>query len=298
MTISRISRNGKHAANGSSGARGFLLKAAAGDGPVEFAPGLTAEKTWLTPELAKQLLSRMRPDQRKQKKPHLASIREDILGGLWVFNCQPILVDTNNDLADGAHRCHAVIQTGIAVEVVIIRGVPVPAFSSIDNSTKRTGSDAIATLFPTMPNTAASSLKLWSIYTAGAPLYDNRVVSPQKIHEVAVQNLGMERSIIFCRASKRQPGFFPGAMAFCHYAFSSIDKEDADTFIGQILHGENIKKGDPAFAMRNRLISDRGALNEYDFIHGCFRAWMYFRKGEQLQVWRSVASNSPLPEIS
>jgi hypothetical protein len=71
----------------------------------------------LTPELAKRYLDSM-PVNRIRRKPIADQYARDMRAGRFEADpAWPIVVDANNLLREGQHRCHAVLETGITVQV-------------------------------------------------------------------------------------------------------------------------------------------------------------------------------------
>lgn len=94
----------------------------------------------LTPETARRLLadnSHNRPLRMRRVK----QLAKSIIDGRWKFNGASIVRETTGRLADGQHRCHAVIQAKKAVRTVFVDGVKPSAFDTIDQGFKRTGAD-------------------------------------------------------------------------------------------------------------------------------------------------------------
>ncbi|MDP2735115.1 MAG: hypothetical protein Q8P12_02825, partial [bacterium] len=71
---------------------------------------------FLTPELAEQLLQNMVPN-RPVGKSRVEEMSRDIVAGRYLLNGDSLKVNSEGQLFDGQHRCHAVIkaQTGIWV---------------------------------------------------------------------------------------------------------------------------------------------------------------------------------------
>ena len=79
----------------------------------------TAEIITLTPQLARRWLASM-ARQWEADPPHAAALAEQMRAGLW----QPgsMIRFEAGRLIDGAHRCHAVLLSGVAIDVVRIDG--------------------------------------------------------------------------------------------------------------------------------------------------------------------------------
>lgn len=74
----------------------------------------------LDAEMAKRLLSRLHPHQRPIKKRHLADLVRAHKAGKFLNTGAPIRLDRLGRLADGQHRLHMVVETGIPLRNIIV----------------------------------------------------------------------------------------------------------------------------------------------------------------------------------
>ena len=89
---------------------------------------------------------------------------------------------------------------------------------------------------------------------------------------------------------------------FIHYLFATGDKAKADLFLRQVVLGENLSAGFPAFALRNKLLSIRSVKQVGSsstpvevVLHYIFRAWNAFAGGRKL-VRLQLYNNFPIVE--
>ena len=81
----------------------------------------------ITPEIAKIYYSRStgnRVINRQAVKTYIAQMKT----GRWVLNGETICFDSNGVLRDGHHRLLATIESGVTIEVLVVRGVDPAAF--------------------------------------------------------------------------------------------------------------------------------------------------------------------------
>jgi len=92
------------------------------------------EEVMLTPEMAAKFLANPHPKQRRVSKQVVDKICRTILSGRWVRVHDAILVAPAPDgrMFNGGHRCSAVIETGIAIPVVVDWGADPNLFDVID----------------------------------------------------------------------------------------------------------------------------------------------------------------------
>jgi len=265
-------------------------------GEIEISPGITAERVLMTPEMASAFLDTQTDHQRTLKLPHLGAVRRDIEAGRWKFNGEPILFNVNRELINGQHRCEACVASGIPIDVIIIRGIPVESYDSIDNTAKRTGADAVRHVAGNATATA-SALGILHRYDQGMSLKSTFVSSPTMISEMMGMHPGIIRSVN--EARKCRP-IIPSlsAAAFCHYVLSRIDSDEADKFFDSLATGENLAKGNPILTLRNKFIEDKNdkkRVEHWQMIHYVFRVWNAIRINKPLCVIRAIRDDAELP---
>lgn len=94
----------------------------------------------ITPKMAEAYLG----FNTQNRKPNNGTIRRyatDMKSGNWKLNGQPIIFDRNNILKDGQNRLMACITANTPFVSVVVRGVEVDTFDSIDTGHKRNMAD-------------------------------------------------------------------------------------------------------------------------------------------------------------
>ena len=86
--------------------------------------------------------------------------------------------------------------------------------------------------------------------------------------------------------------------------FSRIDINDADIFIRRVIEGEGLSKGDPVYALREKMLEERliskKTRNTIRNFYGAalvFKAWNAFRKDREVKQMRYLLSEPfPVPK--
>lgn len=251
------------------------------------------EYVMLTPELAAELL-RNNPDNRFIRKAKIAQLSADIRGGRWTFNGEPILISKEGYLNDGQHRSGAVVETNIAIPVMMTFGLDRGSRTTVDQGAARSASDYLS--MDGVPNATvvASVGRLLLAYEYG----DGKVLS--KVSDISNGEIvarykddkPVATSATFAASMQRYAKRFvtPQIVGFCHAVLSRINPADAETYMRQVCVGENIKKSDPAFAVREGLFRERVTATEK--VHLIFRGWNAFRQKRPLSLAK-VSGNLP-----
>lgn len=104
--------------------------------------GITVKVEFIGPETAKMYLAAMVSNYRTKRRIHVEQYVRKIETGQWNEGASVIRFDINGKLIDGQHTLEAIIQSGVAATVVVIRGM-VNA-DGVDSGLGRRGSDALA----------------------------------------------------------------------------------------------------------------------------------------------------------
>ena len=95
---------------------------------------------WITPEIARALLL-SNSGNRALRDSHVRRLAQAMRDGQWQLTHQGIAINTNGVVADGQHRLQAVIESSVAVQMMVTRGVPADCFMAMDSGITRTISD-------------------------------------------------------------------------------------------------------------------------------------------------------------
>jgi hypothetical protein len=96
----------------------------------------------VTPEVASAMLCH-NTGNREVRDSVVAKYMRVISRGEWRVTHQGIAFDYNGQLIDGQHRLMAVVRTGIAVDMMVTRGVDPETFAVLDQGARRTAADIL-----------------------------------------------------------------------------------------------------------------------------------------------------------
>lgn len=89
----------------------------------------------------------------------------------------------------------------------------------------------------------------------------------------------------------------------CYWLFARLDEDDAKAFFAQVVDGESIVKGDPAFALRRAIGLMRGTYTREEVLTAMIiKAWNYWQEGIPMDVcsWKAGGRNPeafPIPRL-
>lgn len=96
----------------------------------------------LSPRLARLLMERI-GENRKPKRATIQRYAAMMRSGQWKLTHQGIAISTRSEVIDGQHRILAVYESGVTIEVLMVRGVSQDAMLVLDSGIIRTDADSI-----------------------------------------------------------------------------------------------------------------------------------------------------------
>lgn len=249
-----------------------------------------AEVVTLTPGLASVLLSR-NPDNRNITAAKLRHFAADMRRGVWPLNGETIIISKDGLLNDGQHRCAALIEANVTIPATIFFGADRETRKTVDLGSARTAAHFLA-MDGISNTTHRASIARWVLaYEAsdGQSLSAGNSFTNLECYERARRDEGVGRAAAYADAKSKHYRAFvqPSVLGFCHYAMHHIDEDAADEFVNQIVFGEGLKRKDPAYEVRQRLLD---TPNKYEKAELILRGWAAFRQGRKLEHCKLLGS--------
>lgn len=252
-----------------------------------------SEVATLTPVLAFLLLER-NTNNRNIRRMNSESIRADIDSDRWMFNGESVVVSDTGILIDGQHRCDAVVKTGRSIRVCLVFGASEEARYTIDIGSPKSAANFLHMKGYTDTNNMAAAIGLILQYqkTGDIPYGYVRCTKTEVVSAVS-ELKGVQASIDMVTGARTVGS--RSVLAFCHYVFKKKSGvEAADEFVSKLISGDGIRRGDPIYHCRERLISMRGNTRAEQRAGVVFRAWNHWRLGEKVT---KIVAPSKLPKL-
>lgn len=260
----------------------------------------------VTPEKARRWL-----DERAQNR-HMNEERvKKYVGAMerleWRVNGEGIIFDCNGQLIDGQHRLAAVVQSGISLPMLIVRGVEPEVFSTLDSGQTRTLGQILKMKgYPYFQNLSSMANNLF-MYAAG---YDLRTrthhwPTPQQAIQFIEDNPEIVESTKVGTLIAVELRCSVLAIGMLHFLATQIDEDGSDVsfFFDALRHGEGLMRGDPIYALRSRLQAEGRGLRRLPSVEQFalgIKAWNAYRRGERVTAlrWRAGgASPEAMPSL-
>lgn len=264
--------------------------------------GVITEVCALTPSRATALLAR-NTENRKINTLMISRYASDIMANRWAFNGETIKISSTGELNDGQHRCLAVVECGHSMETLLVCGVKRKTRFSNDMGVPRTIGSFIhmhGVKYANQVSTIAHQLVIIDggqkiSKTAASGTTQNRRPSKSEVLEYAKRH---EEEIL--RAIEVVGVVKNGLPSAARLAFALVlisrairAWEPVAAYIRGIIDGADLSKGSPQYAVRARLIADRGELNLHQVTELIIRGWNAYRGGIDPMPKLKVIGNWP-----
>ena len=261
-------------------------------GVVEAAKAaVLTERVMIGPELAAELL-RNNPDNRFVRNGNYSKLVDDLRAGRWTFNGEPVLISKEGLLNDGQHRCLAVVETNVPIDAMMTFGLERASRITVDQGGAKSAGDFLAMEKIANSSNVASIGRLLLAYekSNGKNFHGSSFISAGEIIARFAADQNIARAATFAStmhpyAKKLAP---PSIIGFCYCLFARTDPSAAPDFLKQVCIGENIKKLDPAFAVREGLFRDR--LTRDEKAHLIMRGWNAYRQRRSLKIAKLIGN--------
>jgi hypothetical protein len=226
------------------------------------------------PDKAEEYLAENRGN-RNIVQAHVAALARDIRNGQWMFNAQPICFSMSGRLLNGQHRLSAVLESGLPIEVLVMRGLPEAAFTTYDKQAKK--APALDEMFEDFGDKAlisATAVLLWRREMRPADEPNARPTASEirdviRDHPDLIQLRGFARKLVrYGRAS---------ALAYAAYRIMRDNPRLGRVFLERLETAANLPAGHVILRLRDRLIDLRKA-DQNAQIDEILAAWEKFQK--------------------
>lgn len=256
-----------------------------------------SELKLITPAMAEVILTQNH-DNRNIKPVKLAQMVRDMAAGRWRVNGEPIIIATTGELNDGQHRLMAIIQSQTALQMLFVFGVERETRTTVDQGATRGVHDYIQ-MDGLKNSTTLASITRWVMAydaNAGKVLGRPHDLSPSEVLERALNDKTLQTSAKWADDHKSPMKRFcsPTVIGVCHNILLKKNATEGIAFMEQLCSGENLKRGEPIFKARERLLdTDRGKTVLF-CIEIIFRAWNAYRERRPM---RTIPFHGRLPEL-
>lgn len=259
----------------------------------------------ITPEVAAAIIGSQNGHNRTLRDGRVERYAEAMKRGQWRTTGQGLTFDTDGNLIDGQHRLHAVVLSGVTVEMVVVRDADPTAFTVIDTGLNRRAADTLQLAGLPNPTHSAPIVRLsiaWECDIATDSSAVANLITNDDIMEYAEKHRGH-----LIEATKAGSNIYANvggnraAMGAVLLAAIRMDAGACFGFSEAVLTGEGLALGDPRLALRNLLVRmnassstyGRRKLPTYTHLFTYAKAWNAWARGKQVRAMRVWNTDEP-----
>jgi hypothetical protein len=255
------------------------------------------DKERITPTMAKNLLKN-NIGNRKMRQRIVTQYASDMASGRWKFNGDAIRIDSKGNVLDGQHRLQAIVESGVAQTMLVVRGLEESVRSVIDIGAKRSFANLLAWHGYKHTAQVGASVKWCMMYERGLIDYhrsftegsSTAVAGTPPTHQEMLEWLSEHQEIA------ESTGYVvnhPLVTRACQTVLSVIgyyarvENKWADFvfFYESLRTGANLSEGDPILTLRGWLewnnLRDRRLRNARSTHAIVIKAWNAYIKGDR-----------------
>lgn len=266
----------------------------------------------VTPSMASEALQYMRPNQRKLREARVESIVNDIQQGNWRITGETIQRGDDGLWDNGQHRLTAILRSGIAVPMLVVRGIDRNARLVLDTGAPRSYQDTLTMRgigAATFTASVTRRMYMWDTYRNYILRGGGHVrPSPDALDTYRIEHTEEIEAAASLAPDARKCWLTPSVLGTAFILLNRIDKSDTLEFLKGVITGAELSVLDPRFVLREKLrvLHESGKGSPDEKRAWVFIAWNLWRAGRsvtKLQPPRGGSvkqpftdKNYPLPE--
>jgi hypothetical protein len=269
------------------------------------------EKQLITPQIAESMLKLNIANNRPISMATINQYTIDMLQEKWLSTGDSIKFDNEGNLSDGQHRLHAIVKSGVSIEMWVCTNLNKEALKFIDTGRKRSAADLlhmsnIGGGYATDLVSVARKIIAWqrdkeavlSNMQSGRGMSMKGSLSNHQILEFCQNNNVLDHAIFGKNLYSRTPVKLMSSadLGFLHWLFSQISKEKAEEFLTKLALKDNVPHNSPIACLYNRILSSKDSLTPITKMKLIFHAWNLWRE-DKTALMLKVGKMETLPEL-
>lgn len=206
----------------------------------------------VTPEMAAELLKR-NTNNRDQRTTRINRLAQKLIAGRWTVTHQGVAIGADGTLYDGQHRLEAIVKSGVAVWMLVVRGLMPESRADIDSGEKRLTNDSLTIvdgIHVSNTDAAIANILRFMVFNDGSGC------RPCEVHEMRDMLTRFEPGIAAVHrampSSVKSITIAP-VLAAVAFAYAAAPQK-VETMAAQLYSGVGLTDRDPILLLRNGLI--------------------------------------------
>jgi hypothetical protein len=242
----------------------------------------------ISPDMAREMMQLNRKNRGLNRR-NVFLLRTSIEQHEWYMNGEAIIFSADGILLNGQHRLTAIIESGMSVDVMVVRGVDPESFKTLDSGRTRRSGEVLAMDGEKNANAIAATVQaLLGFVDAGGRMYSGscshgRKATPASCHRILERHPGIRDSV---REMKRN-AIYNSQHANClHYLFSCVSPAEAHS-LSEVLAGGHSDIGRPFVVFRESLVrSPVTSENRVAYAAKCIKAFNAEMSGDRPKMFK------------
>lgn len=264
----------------------------------------TAAFEMITVEIAEKLL------EKNPNRPYIDSNVNNLTTAMKDNNFhvtgESMIIGVSGNLLNGQHRLMAICLSKKPQKILVARNISDEAFSFMDTGRNRRASDVLGIEGIKNPTHIATMIRFiihfgngrFSTSVKGANKKAN--ITNSEVLDFAIKNHESLVASYPYGINKENTVFYATTLSALHFIFKKINESDANDFCYQVSKGENLKKGDPVYVLRQTLIQDirsRKKIDKLEKLALVCKAWNLYRGKKSCSIlsWNKTREEFPKP---
>jgi hypothetical protein len=255
----------------------------------------------ISPALAKDYLGLNTDNWRKVNLQHVRRLAADMAAGDWATGTGTIDFGEDGKLADGQHRLLAVVESGVTVEFLVRRNVPLAVIENTDTGRRRTFADLLAHRGEPHATALAAGTALHLRWARGVPVSGGDNPTFSTLTAWLDGYAGLRPATRPGAALSRAVGMKASIGTAIAYEFARIDEAEGPAFVSLLISGSNLAEDCAVLHLRRQLLNraaSRYRITPTDELAFTIKAWNAWISGTPVRVLsyrRGGAKPEPFP---
>lgn len=263
---------------------------------------ITAQLEMIGPVEAMQLLGAGDVENRNLRRRVVVGYADEMRAGKWMITGETIKVDRSGALIDGQHRLNAIIESGVTLPVLVVRGLDRNVIRVIDTAVRRSAADSLRFAGFTHPNMEAiASVARLAVARESGGLNTYGKVQKQVSHLAIIEwvtaNADVKESVRWAYGAFRKLGIVPSPLAYAHWRLSRIDDLQAAEFFEGLTGLSTEGAKDPRYVLFRAFANGEHRTNPGVIIGRTFTAWNAWRDRQTIKSLPVVDANGAALKI-
>lgn len=259
--------------------------------------------TVITPALAKHLLEHHNPRNRMIRASRVRRLADDMAAGRFAINGATIVLDADYNVLDGQHRLTAIVESEVAVPIMVVVGVEPDAQKAMDITLSRRGSDALG-LDGHPDRTIASATTGLVLHWRDGNILNTRsglpAHSPARIAAEYPTDPTIKIAVEIGAKARSRTVALPTPTATAFFAWLAMNagatRQQVEAYVADLKEMRTSGSGDPRMALLSRLQSARNGRETLRTVtHAAILAfaWNAIQTGAWLQKVQTDSGGKP-----